>query len=232
MARRTFGRGVMGLLAGGAVALLGGCGLLGGNSYRFRMTVEVETPEGLRTGSSVYEVSAEDKISFLPEMADRGWSVTGEAVAVDLPGGSKLFALLKTENSRRSDLAKMSMATLDPEFDNDMVESAGRIAGNWSPLRGDVAPADYPLLVTFGDIDDPASVERVDPANLAASFGPGVRLKRITVETTNDPVTVGIEERLGWLPDYFDKMLDGSRITNSTALANTLGQTEFKRERF
>ena len=51
-------RGVMGVLAGGVAAVLGGCGVLGGNSYRFKLTVEVETPKGLRTGSSVYEVLA------------------------------------------------------------------------------------------------------------------------------------------------------------------------------
>jgi hypothetical protein len=39
-------------------------------------------------------------------------------------------------------------------------------------------------------------VQRVDPANLAASFGPGIRLKRITVEVTDDDVTTGIEKRL------------------------------------
>jgi hypothetical protein len=37
----------------------------------------------------------------------------------------------------------------------------------------------YPLLVTFGDIADPKSVALVDPTNLAASFGPGVRLTSV-----------------------------------------------------
>ena len=57
----------------------------------------------------------------------------------------------------------------------------------------------YPMLVTFGDLDDPTSVERVDPDELAATFGEGVRLKRITVQVTDDPVTSGIGQRLGWL---------------------------------
>ena len=46
------------------------------------------------------------------------------------------------------------------------------------------------------------AVQRVDPANLAASFGPGIRLKRITVEVTDDDVTTGIEKRLQWLPKH------------------------------
>lgn len=60
----------------------------------------------------------------------------------------------------------------------------------------EVAPEDYPLLVTFGDMQDPTSVTRVGPTNLAASFRPGVRLKHIVLEVTDDDVTTGIEQRL------------------------------------
>ncbi|MGB7418161.1 MAG: hypothetical protein WA918_03180, partial [Erythrobacter sp.] len=35
----------------------------------------------------------------------------------------------------------------------------------------------------------------------AATFGEGTSLKRITVKLTDDPVTTGIDERLGWLGD-------------------------------
>ena len=73
------------------------------------------------------------------------------------------------------------------------------MSGDGITSPAEVRAADYPLLVTFADPADPTSVQRVDPANLAASFGPGVTLKRITVEVTNDPVTTGIEKRLGWL---------------------------------
>lgn len=205
MARRT----VLGLFVSGAAALLAGCGLLGGNSYRFKMTVEVETPQGLRTGSSVYEVSAENKVAITPGMVDRGWSVKGEAVAVDMPDGQTLFALLKT-NAKHNDMVGLSMTALDPAFKNDIVESAARISsedGIRSPAK--VSPSDYPLLVTFRDIRDPKSIERVDPANLASSFGNGVVLKRITVEVTDEDVTTGIETRLGWLADLKGGYLHG-----------------------
>lgn len=51
--------------------------------------------------------------------------------------------------------------------------------------------ADAPLLVTFGDLSDPASVMRVDPADLALSFGAGFALREITLEVTDDAVTEG-----------------------------------------
>ena len=205
-------RGVMGVLAGAAVAVLGGCGVLGGNSYRFKLTVEVETPKGLRTGSSVYEVLAFKTSELITGGTSSDSTIKGEAVAVDLLGGKTLFALLKTANpSGHDDLVYMSMRTLDPAFKYNRVEGARRISsGDGIRSPSDVAPADYPLLVTFRDIRDPASVEKVDPGNLAANFGPGVRLKRITVEVTDEDVTTGIEKRLGWFTRYLDRHLDGT----------------------
>lgn len=70
------------------------------------------------------------------------------------------------------------------------------------------------MMVTFGDEADPTSVAEVDPDDLAATFGEGVKVKRITVELTDDPVTTGIEERLGWLPNYYNKQLSGDRYQN------------------
>ena len=96
-------RAVFGLLV--APLFLSGCAELFPSKYRFRMTVEVETPEGLRRGSSVYQIWANDTTSILPDEAKRDWGSKGEAVAVDLPGGKTLFALMKTANSMREDMA-------------------------------------------------------------------------------------------------------------------------------
>lgn len=186
-----------------AALLLSACDLLTpltDESYRFRMTVEVDTPEGLRTGSSVYEVTAGNRTAILPDMADRDKSLRGEAVAVDLPDGRTLFALLKTPNWRRDDLVGMSMDALDPVYNNDWVESAERISdGDGIVSPAEVHPEVYPYLVTFRNPQVPETVQRVDPANLAKSFGEGVRLERVWVEVTDDPVTTGIERRLPWL---------------------------------
>lgn len=40
------------------------------------------------------------------------------------------------------------------------------------------------------------SMLAVDPADFAATFGPGYALRRITVQITDDPVTTGIEQKL------------------------------------
>jgi hypothetical protein len=93
---------------------------------------------------------------------------------------------------------------------------------------------DYPMLVTFGDIDDPTSVQRVDPENLAATFGAGVRLKRITLTITDDPLTEKIEGVLGWYSEYWNnsyRLAGERRIANRNSLEDlpgTLGPGSFK----
>ena len=63
------------------------------SSYRFRMTVEIETPQGIRTGSSVMEEGAYKKLKLTSEEHGGGGYTHGEAVVVDLPDGPA-FALL------------------------------------------------------------------------------------------------------------------------------------------
>lgn len=206
-------RGVIGLLGGGIAASLGGCGMLSDEyAYRYKMTVEVDTPQGLKTGFAVQEQLVSKSNVDLGELSGkRGMRIRGEAVAVDLPGGQVLFALLCD--------ASLIQSVLDPAWKNDWAASAQRITGGDTPAgllamtpgkpkgRFDKLIG-YPPLVRFGDIADPKTVEEVDPANLAASFGPGVRLRRITLQLTDEAVTSGIEGRLGWLAHLENYRMD------------------------
>jgi hypothetical protein len=69
-----------------------------------------------------------------------------------------------------------------------------------------------PVLATFADPADPASMRGVAPDDLAASLGPGYRLHRITAEVVpngfwpvdfggplGEPVTRAIRAKLPWL---------------------------------
>jgi hypothetical protein len=53
----------------------------------------------------------------------------------------------------------------------------------------DVPRAEYPLLVTFTDINDPKSVKEVKPDKLAEVFGAGYSLSAITLEITDEVAT-------------------------------------------
>ena len=60
----------------------------------------------------------------------------------------------------------------------------------------------YPRFLRFRDIKDPTTAELVDPDNLAKSFGPGVRLVRVTNEIIDEVVTRGIRKVLPWLSPH------------------------------
>ena len=100
-------------------------------------------------------------------------------------------------------------------------------------LTTDMPHSHYPLLVAFMDITDPKTRQQVDPDNLAGTFGPGVLLKRITLEITDEPVTKGkIERVLGWWCDLRKKQ---ARLNGSTSIgmadnerSNNLGTGSFR----
>ena len=226
-------RGILGILAAlGAATMLRGCGFLGYSSYRFKMTVEVETPNGLKTGSSVYDVRAFRTSDLLTGGGSSDSELRGEALAVELPDGKTLFALLKTVNTPgHDDLAYMSMRSLDPAFNYNRAESAKRIrSGDGIQSPAEVAPADYPMLVTFAGNNDPTSVARVDPRNLASSLGAGVRLKSIMVEVTDDDVTISTRMRLNVLGIRKGQGLDRTLgVTANPTLAQQLSYDDFAR---
>ena len=72
-----------------------------------------------------------------------------------------------------------------------------------SRLEGaiDVKPRELPRWVRFRDLQNPASIEFLNPNELDKTFGEGVKLSRVTIEMTKDPVTTDIARRVGWSPD-------------------------------
>ncbi len=93
-------RNVLGLLGAGASALaLSGC-LTKTIKFRWRLTVEVLTPDGLKSGSSVLETQFSDS-TRMPwgRFTSR---FIGEAAEVVLPGKGSLFALLQDDRDGRT----------------------------------------------------------------------------------------------------------------------------------
>ena len=176
--------------------------------HKYRLTVEVETPQGIKSGSGVMAV-----------FPDRGYSqggqtrTKGDAVFVDLGAGKNLVALL----------AQMDKS-IDLDGINYLALRAYRAAGRNVPFSQlskvtgavPVTGALIPILVTFANTDDPGSAHAVAPDNPGKSLekilGQGFRLRGISVEAVpngfwpldfggwlGEPVTRGIEARLPWL---------------------------------
>ncbi|MBL4890673.1 MAG: hypothetical protein JKX91_02375 [Rhizobiaceae bacterium] len=173
------------------VVLLSGCSSESW-SWHQKLTVVVETPNGVVTGSSVTAVkmSNTDGALVFQEARGVGAKVTGEAVVVEVSAGKYLFVLLDGMNGLAWQV-----------FDDDGKSNVQRMGPLLEKTRAvrEVSFSMSPMMVTFGDINSPKSVRKVEPYDLAASFGAGYRLKSIALEITDEPVTNGqVEKVLGW----------------------------------
>lgn len=219
-------RGVLGMLAGGAAALLSGCGLFNSKaSFRYRMIVE-----GGVSGNAVYELRAEQNndVVKLPEERMGGAIIKGEALVMETANGP-VFVLLKSERDA-DDLIGALVRALAPDIpwngQPNFFKAVERLEEN-TGIKAELPREHWPMMVRFADINDPKSVEQVDPASIG--------VKRITVETTGDDVTTGIEKRLGWLgtsPKFSDKFekYNGWIPENEIGIAERIGPRDFSTE--
>jgi hypothetical protein len=205
-------------------------------TFRYRLTISVETPDGLRAGSSVIEV----KKSYGLQLNGGGdvihTEVQGEGVFVDLGRGQHLVVTLTDRSPSRTWGRKTGprdaghLAELAFEIRYDMDKIAGDLAAAYKAGPAELDSARLPLTVRFRDLMDPVTVEEVDPANLAASFGEGFRMLPATVELRVENLNATLDRRLPWLSQYYGKRLDGNRYGTNEAtnkFANSLSAGAF-----
>lgn len=194
-----------------------GGNIFASGKWRYKMTVAVETPEGVKTGSAVREVRIYDGWKPLPEMTP-SLKVKGEAVVVDLGKRGVLFALMRDYNPNGYDRGVNYGSRI--LFDVFPPPEAGaknitRYYENLDDVKAILKPEHYPLFVHFTDLSDPKTVEAVSATNttdepfrsgtsiirsLESVFGKGVALKYVTVEMTREQVSsAGITAMLPWL---------------------------------
>jgi hypothetical protein len=227
-------RDVIGLLTTVPFLVLTDCGEMFPSRFRFKMTVEIETPRGLKTGSSVMEMSTALTGVNMPHLNVTETRFKGEAVAVDLPGGT-LFALVGgTPGGDDFRGAVINTFAFPRRPEAEKLVALFDTLGQPASLGREVVihPKDLPKLVRFRDIRDPNTVELVDPDDLAKSFGAGVKLKRIVLTVVDEPVTLGIEKRLneiGIKPGQGLEASPSGLLTENSTLAQRLGYGDFSR---
>ena len=172
--------------------------------HKYRLTIEVETPEGIKSGSGILSVHP-----------DRGYSrhgytaLRGDAVFVDLGGGKNLVSLL-AHIDKKIDLDAINYVALRAYRAAGRNVSFNEMNGltGMAPVTGELLP----VLVTFTDLSDPATAHAVQPDDLEAALGKGVHLRGVSAEAVpnglwpldfggplGEPVTRGIETKLPWL---------------------------------
>jgi hypothetical protein len=224
-------------LVGLALLCTGGYVALGGNyptdSYRFRLSIEVEDSGGRKTASSVLEVKTIVGSCWNPSAPCSQTFVYGQAVALDLSPEPLLVVPLAFGRERLwvDDFQYLvafaffgipEPGTFGADRNIEWTRRLSQISGS-RDLTGELTP----LLVYFEDINDPKTVQRVSPEDFPRVFGPKVRFTRAWITLTHDPVSTGIERWLPWLKDMHSQ-LDGSKTQNKPTLANKLGSFNFK----
>ena len=173
-------------------------------NHKYRLTIEVETPEGVKSASGIVAIHPDRSYS-------RGGktSTKGDAVFVDLGGGKNLVALLAhfDKSLELDDINYVALRAYKAAGQNVSFNQMSRMTG-MVPVKGEVIP----VLVSFADPADPATARLVPPDDIEAALGKGYRLRGISAEVVpngvwpldfggplGDPVTRGIEAKLPWL---------------------------------
>jgi len=172
-------------------------------TWRYKLTVNVDTPEGMKSGSAVREAEICLADHLAPEAPDVDIKPRGEAVVIDLGKRGALFVL-----TAFGDYQLLISAFPRPLA---LTEEGLRYYENLK-AKTTLKPEQYPQIVMFKDINDPKSVvlvkgwhfdvqkqEQVPVDNFNTFFGNEVKLKEIVIETTDEPVTWFVEKYLFWL---------------------------------
>ena len=200
-------------------------------SWYYRMTVVIETPEGVKSGSSVRQISYHTE----PHLGDVGgtyYSVSkGDAVMVDLGPRGIVFALLRGQNGDEDYAHSVALSAFPSK---ELTPAGTKIA-----LNSDA----YPLFATFSRLSDPKTLQVIDPRadqlrkfgkdrgrkTFAEAFGDGVILKEISIEATTDPVTSTIEYKLPWL-SQLSGYISGMKSCGGQLMC--LDRSDFERKKF
>lgn len=188
-------------------------------TIHYKLTLVVEGNGKQYTGSSVVEVYREDTTKVFAGIGGYGGNFKGEAVAVDLGEKGVLFALLKQQDN--VDYPLYIFMKSFPEYfparaDITVIDGMRKLDHD-KPKSG--LPFDkLPMLVRFRDINDPKTVELVEPDDLEKSFGKGVKLVSTTLEITDEGVTSEVDKWLPWLEKLKGGYLHGGFTSRESPL--------------
>lgn len=195
----------LGILAGLVVAVIGYL-WLGFNDVhvRYRLTAEVQDGDQIKTGSSVVEASYTIQPDWIWAGPNTYVRIVGYAPTVDL--GEKGLLFMTFANVARTPAERVEYnGHVDCGFDDmgclpfaayhkpGVNRDFGQRKAALHELLRQSGPRDVPFavlpkLVRFRDINDPHTLVRVSPYDLATDLGAAVELKRVVLQLTDDPV--------------------------------------------
>ena len=214
-------------------------------TIRYRLTLEALVDGRPRVGSEVIQVSYQKNLGLLPNEAVFSVNVRGQAVQLDLGKPGVLFALLREGDEVRTAPEWIVLLAFGiggggmPRPIGDGIRQIRKLSG-----KVELPLTSLPLLVRFRDLNALTTVERVNPLDLEASFGAGVKLVRATLEivpaaiwplnaygVTGVPITTGIEDKLPWWNGPFPwlKSMGNGTFVDTRTQAFKVNKADFKR---
>lgn len=157
----------------------------------------------------------------------------GEAVVIDLGKRGVLFALLKGPKFGE-DYHYMVLYDALPSGAGGHSPTGIEYYSNLKDAKATLTFEQYPMLVTFKDLNDPKTVTpalevkplgsnprhgfKIEANHFEELFGKGVKLQQITIEMTTEPVTWGLDTYLNWLASLKGGYLHGGPTSRVSPL--------------
>ncbi|WP_129349588.1 hypothetical protein [Solidesulfovibrio carbinolicus] len=163
---------------------------------KYKIIVEVETPEGLKTGSNVVQVTITPKfVHWNPSSPPVSTRVKAEAIFIDLGQKRHVVVTLRFgEAGTSGDLDSLAQSVF--KWPIEKITGNTNVAGQRRELHG----YDIPLMLEFSNRNDPSTARIVRPNEFGKHFGTGYSFKGAWIELTQDDVSFGtIVQYLPWL---------------------------------
>ena len=161
-------------------------------TWNYKITIEVETPDGTKTGSAIRQNRVRKELAGHLGQGVITYDNIGEAVVVDLEDKGILFYLFE-------------------RYSNNIVENAfpTDVKGHWNkaiyysslPSGKKAIQTGWASFVYLPDIDNPEGMNRLDSADFEKTLGERFKLKAVTIEIT--------DEEIDWKIDTLLNMIGG-----------------------
>ena len=181
-------------------------------TLNFRLEITFEVDGELVTGSGVQLYRVGRNVNPLAQgIIFHG--IFGESVIVDLSNRPTIFAL--RARSRLDGQVVGGYNFLVQNACKHVQKARGYSPAEYVRFVGrsngscDITLKDLPPLMVFKDEQNPTTAARVFPDHPETTLGSGVKFVGAKLTFTDEPVTIGIEDRLTWLGDYDSRLLGG-----------------------
>ena len=169
--------------------------------YRYRLTVALETPEGIKSASSVIEIELPSLSNQCPPelCGSPGWIRGGTAPILDLGPRGTLVACLRSDSNHRQDY-RHSLNAIRLVIAAYAIDLRWPHASAFRRMWGRKLEDMNPLLVWLPPgANRPDQAKAISPAEIEATMGSGVRLASIRIAPTSAHYSTRVEPAPDWL---------------------------------